>query len=358
MTDLWTYLRNTDKAIALYGGGNGADKILDKLIADGSASKVASVFASDGFVRSGKFRGFTVESYSSAKERLGDMIVLVCFGSARADVLRNIERIASENELYIPDVPVYGDNIFDMDFYKEHEAEILTVKNRLADELSVRTCEKMTEYKLTGSLKALRSCETEADEADGLFDLPDKSVFVDLGAYTGDTVRRYLELFPQIDEIYAVEPDSRNYRKLCENCKEFQAGRKMELIRAMTGDRVGEVMMPRNRGRGVSIDARAASVSGNMGNMDIVPEITIDSLLKGGKADFIKFDIEGSEAKAIEGARETIIRYKPQMLISCYHRSEDIFDLPLRIFDIRDDYRLYMRHLPCVPGWDTAFYLI
>ena len=36
MTDLWDYLKETDKPIALYGTGNGADKIIAKLEEDGN----------------------------------------------------------------------------------------------------------------------------------------------------------------------------------------------------------------------------------------------------------------------------------------------------------------------------------
>ena len=85
---------------------------------------------------------------------------------------------------------------------------------------------------------------------------------------------------------------------------------------------------------------------------------TVDDILQGQKADFIKFDVEGNEHKAILGAKETIKKYRPVMHIACYHRSEDIFDLPLEVLKIRSDYKVYMRHLPHVPGWDTAFIFV
>ena len=109
MTDLWTYLKNSSKPIALYGSGNGADKILDKLVKDGVSERVAGVFVSDGFVRNKTYRGYRIESYDSIRERIGDMTVLVCFGSARPEVLANIDKIASEKELFVPDVTIYGE---------------------------------------------------------------------------------------------------------------------------------------------------------------------------------------------------------------------------------------------------------
>ena len=68
--------------------------------------------------------------------------------------------------------------------------------------------------------------------------------------------------------------------------------------------------------------------------------------------------MEGSELDAIEGARETILRSRPVMKIACYHRSEDVFALVQKVLEIRPDYKVFMRHTRCIPGWDTDFYFV
>ena len=85
--------------------------------------------------------------------------------------------------------------------------------------------------------------------------------------------------------------------------------------------------------------------------------ITVDSLALD-KVCFIKFDVEGSESDAIEGAAETIKRDRPVMKIACYHRSEDVFAIAKKVLEIRPDYNVYMRHTRCIPGWDTDFYFV
>ncbi|MCQ2531475.1 MAG: FkbM family methyltransferase [Saccharofermentans sp.] len=343
MKDLWNYLQETTKPVVLYGTGNGADKILDELTRHGVA--VQGVFASSGFVRSRSFRGFQVESYASCKERLGDMVVLMCFGSTRPEVWENIACISSEQEFYAPDVPVYGKNLFDSKFYKENADLCAQVRNLLADEKSRETFDCTVLNKLTGDLKYLYECQVEADEADSLTVPPADALYLDLGAYNGDTVLRYTSLYPSIKSVIAVEPDARNFRKLNENTTHIPG---VTYVNALISDHVGETTMEVNKGRGVH-EGKGVAVSCT----------TVDELLKDvDEPVFIKMDVEGNELAAINGGREFISKNRPVMNIACYHRSEDIWTLPLAVHSLRPDYKIYMRHLPSVPGWDTQFYFV
>ena len=345
--DLWTYLKETDKPLVLYGTGNGADKIIAKLEKDGTFCKVQGIFASTDFVRDRYFRGMKVESFESVTERLGkDIIVLMCFGSSRPEVLENVYRISSLCEFYAPDVPVYGTDIFDTAYYEKNKDKIGQVTALLADGFSKKTMCNTVTNKLTGGLSPLLECEVSKREADLLLTLPEGAVFVDLGAYNGDTVLHYTSLFPQISKIYAVEPDKRNFRKLQENTEGLPFD--ITYINALISDHDGISYAGKNRGRGVHEQDQG----------DEIRSVTVDSILKGGPSDFIKIDVEGNEIKAIQGAKETIARYKPSMQIACYHRSGDIFEIPLAVLELNPDYKVYMRHTPHVPGWDTQFYFV
>jgi FkbM family methyltransferase len=62
------------------------------------------------------------------------------------------------------------------------------------------------------------------------------------------------------------------------------------------------------------------------------------------RVDFIKMDIEGSELDALQGARETIRRFRPKLAISLYHRPHDLFEIPQLIRQIEPSYRLHLDH--------------
>ena len=74
---LWESLKNADKPILLYGMGNGADMIIKVLESYGIDYE--DTFASDGFVRGHSFHGKRVLSFSEAKEKYGDFIIIVTF---------------------------------------------------------------------------------------------------------------------------------------------------------------------------------------------------------------------------------------------------------------------------------------
>lgn len=340
--DLWKRLKNADKPIALYGMGNGADKIISVLSSLGIP--IAGVFASDGFVRKKEFHGMPVCSYSELKERIGDMIVLLCFGSALPDVIQNIKKIASEQELYAPDVPVYGKTLFNAEYAKQNAEGLKSVYTLLADDISKKTFENTVKYKLSGDISLLFDCEVSPDEPYRSFlKLTDNEVFADLGAYRGDTVADFLRRVNGYSHIYAAEPDKKTFSKLkaaTENLSDIT------LLNACVSDRCGTETFGMSGSRGSAISEKGIEI----------PSVSADGM--GSDISFIKMDIEGNELSAVLGAEKTILKNKPKMIISCYHRSEDLITLPQAVLNIRSDYKLYMRHFPSLPAWDTCYYFI
>ena len=356
--ELWMYLKNSTAPIALYGTGDGADKIISVLETHDLAGRIKAVFASDGFVRSRTFRGFKVESFDDARARLGDgMIVLVCFGSSRPEVLSNIERISGICETLIPDVPVCGETVFDIGFARKNEDRLQRVYDLLEDDNSRSCFSNYVKYKLTGRMEYLTQSETPDDEMEFLSQVKSGTYFLDLGAYNGDTVKRYMSSLPEPAGAVAVEPERHSYKKLCAVCEEY--GGKVTPVHALISDHKGEGVMTSSHGRGT----RSGNITGQGEGINKVKTVpvsleSIDSLMEGKDAGFIKFDVEGAELDAIRGGKETIKKHGPVLMVSCYHRSEDLFVIPEEILKLNSDYRIFIRRTRCVPGWDAAFWFV
>lgn len=340
--DLWRYLKTVRKPIVLYGMGNGADKIIRVL--NDFDIEISGVFATDGFVRDKYFHGFKLSSYSELKEKFGDMTVLLAFGSARKEVLNNIKRISSEQELFAPDVPVYGDTVFTSEYLDSNKDAFIDIYNRLADGISKSTFENTLRYKLSGRLDYLFDCAVPYDEPyEAFLKLGSNESYLDLGAYNGDTVADFVRRTDSYNKITAVEPDKKSFKKLLNNTADLN---NFTAVNACTSafDTTAEFSM--RGGRNSSI-----------GSGEKISCLTVDTLAKDGVS-FIKADVEGEELNILRGAVNTISKYKPKLMLACYHRTEDLITLPTAVAAIRNDYRLYMRRFPCVPAWDTNYYFI
>ena len=339
----WYELKENNKPVFIYGTGNGADKILDCFETDNI--KISGIFSSSGFKKGKIFRGFPVLSYEELYSRFSDMIILVAFGTSRNEVIENIKGLMAKHEVYIPDVPVYGNEIFDSKFAKNNRKKISRAYSLLCDDISRKTFENIIYFKMSGNPRYIFDCERDFSDNISLLNLSDSETFLDLGAYTGDTAALFKGNVNDYSKIISLEPDSRNYRKLCENTKDFK---NCICLNYAVSDTPCEIEFSNQHGRGVNA----------LGDKINVKSTTVDEISKTHKPTFIKFDVEGFEDKAIMGAKKTICSYKPKLHIAAYHKSEDIFSIPLKIAELNKEYKISLRHSPCIPAWDTNYIFI
>lgn len=355
----WNTLPCLDKPIFIYGTGNGADKIID--ILDHVGERITGVFASDGFVRNRTFRGFPVRSYSDVRSEYGDDIaVIAAFGSTLPDVLDFLDELDRRHELYVPEVPLFCDDLltelFDDRYYEAHMCEIETVEGFLADEESVLLYRDMISHRLTGKLCYLKRTEEPAESLRTLFEREPVNYAIDGGAFKGDTAELFCEVFPNLLSLAAVEPDPRSYRKLDAMAEGY--GGRIVPINAMLGDADGERVFVSSGSRGSAPDA-AIPGSPKRAKEVRTAVLTIDTIVEsklGGKIDFVKLDTEGFEMDALVGASETL-RKRPALSVSLYHRTADMFKLPLYLREFYPDGKFYLRRPKCVPEWDLTLYV-
>ena len=69
----------------------------------------------------------------------------------------------------------------------------------------------------------------------------------------------------------------------------------------------------------------------------------------------IKLDVEGAEMLALAGSRETIVKHHPKLIICLYHKPSHLFDIPLFIHELDQNYTMYVAHSSCL-FTDTILY--
>ncbi len=218
------------------------------------------------------------------------------------------------------------------DDFRQNRDRYSSMYELLEDETSKEIFTKVINFKISFDFDFMQGFTNNHDGQ--YFDkaiLPEiKNIcFVDGGAYVGDTIPQIIKNFSDYKKIYAIEPNNLhiNIAK-----RDFSSLKNIEFMNCGLGAK--QELNPANR------DENQNNCDHNYQATDIN---TIDNIVKE-KVNFIKLDIEGAEQDAIDGAKETIKKYKPVLAICIYHKAEDWYRIPEKILDIESEYKVYLRH--------------
>lgn len=159
-------------------------------------------------------------------------------------------------------------------------------------------------------------------------------IYVDIGAYDGDTIKDFCNTNPNYQRIMAFEP---NY-ELANGIRNLALPRTEVYAHGVgeSGEKTDFYKLPNGQLMKATIKLGYPVIS--------LQEKTLDSIVGDGNVTLIKADIEGSELVMLKGASETIRCNRPRLAIAVYHNPYDIVQLPTYILSLVPDYKLYLRH--------------
>jgi FkbM family methyltransferase len=235
--------------------------------------------------------------------------------------------------------------ILDKLIFTQNKDKILDIYNSLGDDLSKETYANIILARMNESKQDFSLVKN-----DQYFDLPEfrqndpNEIFVDCGAYVGDTIEKYLFIKQGIfKQIYAFEPEQRNFEALNYRTdrlnKEWAlSSEKIKIINAAVSDidSQGEIASANQ-------DSPSLGAKITQNNNGSIPIIKLDSFFSNKKITFLKADIESYEQKLLLGARNIISRDKPLLAICIYHNAYDMFEITLLIKEINPNYKMYIR---------------
>ena len=180
--------------------------------------------------------------------------------------------------------------------------------------------------------------------------LGDKEVFVDCGAFDGDTLQSFFEANRgQSSRVMAFEPDPENFSRLTQTAERFpQNFRKtIHVTPAAVSDQNGSAVFQATGTGAAAFGSTGVTVSC----------VRLDEALEGVRPTFIKMDIEGAEPLAIAGARRLIKEHCPVLAICAYHLQGHVWSIVKQIHEIHGSYEFLLRaHRH--DGFDLVLYAI
>jgi FkbM family methyltransferase len=165
-------------------------------------------------------------------------------------------------------------------------------------------------------------------------------VIIDAGACWGDTALYLAAKSLPHGHVYAFEISDSNLAILNANLlKNPRLAPLITVVQRPLAGNSGDAMWLHDAGAASRIETR------DNGGTKLL-SLSIDDFVKQqglNKVDFVKFDIEGAERHALDGAVETIREFQPALAISVYHLPDDPFVIAEKIHAISSDYKFFMK---------------
>lgn len=244
--------------------------------------------------------------------------------------------------------------VWDLEYIKNSWKFYKEVFDGLADERSKRTLYELIAAKLNGccSKPLLEVADGGKHYFNELTFCPDSKdeIFIDCGAYSGDTIEQYINFTnSKYKKIYAFEPGKEILDVLKKNMGSYK---NIEIVNKGVWNEETFLTFE-DSGETAHID--------NETGKNTIEVTTIDTVVQADeRITFIKMDIEGSELKALQGARQTIERDMPKLAICCYHKKEDIIELFAFMKNCENSeyrYHIYLRQ-HSNSAYETVLYAI
>nr|WP_315018192.1 FkbM family methyltransferase [uncultured Campylobacter sp.] len=229
-------------------------------------------------------------------------------------------------------------------------SHIVTLYNLLIDEKSKEVYKAVLKFKLTEDYTYLINVKDDVKKQyfDEVVKFSDEEVFVDCGGYTGDTIEAFLKAVDnKFKHIYSFEPDERNFKILTKYVEGLEKKDKIKVINAGVYYKSSVFYL---QGEEMAIACTNEATDRK------VEVCAIDDVVKFAPT-YIKMDIETFETYALLGAMESIVKYKPKLAISIYHKFDDLWNIPLLLKQWVSEYDLYIRHYECYQA-ETVVYAI
>jgi FkbM family methyltransferase len=334
-----------DKPTLLLGCGHLGQTTRARL--QSSGTEIAGFVDNDPRKWGGTCAGLPVMSLQMAVERFGPNVPLVnCVYTGRSmeiDLKRRGYNILPYSTLAFsrPDVLIPHGSMDNPAKLAAHRSKILEASALWSDDVSREEYLAQIRFRATldGPMPPFLDPATTYFPED-VVELKRDEVFVDCGAFDGDSIRSFLRRSGGwFGGAVGIEADPENAGRL----KSFVGGLpkayadRIRVVEAAVGAEEGTISFQ------VTGTAESTFVGSTQGRQVQVPCRPLDKILANDKPSYVKMDIEGAEPLALAGAADTIRKNSPVLAVCLYHDFAHLWEIPLQIRAISDGYEFYLR---------------
>ena len=338
--DIIKEIKDEALPLVMWGAGSSAPEVSFYLKCNGI--QIDDVFVDDEYYIEGiKFEEKEVLSYSMLCQKYDKVNVI--FGNANYEKKTLLETRKCINKIYALFSISYNvfekTSLYEIEKYKN---EFEQVYDLLEDNKSKENYIAFLKTRVSGNNKYIMDVfeEEQTFFHNQIFQINNKEVYLDVGAYDGDTIRLFLnENQGKYKYIYAVEPDKKNNQKLKAYIEEKQltnieitdkgAWNCTEEQYFSSGEQVSSVISSKK----IEKDISSITVKKIDDMFDYLEKITL-----------IKINYFVGVKETIEGATKLLVEHCPKLAITIGFDCRNIRYIPQIINKINPQYRLYLRY--------------
>ena len=368
---LWNTI-NSDRAIIFWGCGNSMRIVKETLAEKGI---VPTAFCDNNEKLIGTYiDNIPVLSYEQIKKYYTDYVIILTVAINNAmPIVEQLREQQEKHPIYHIEHPFKVENTFlEYQYLENHNDEFEAVYKALEDEESRNIFVQSINFKLSGNkLPLLNYVDGEGFFDEKLIPLSKHYSYMDVGAYTGDTLLRFYAFCGgKYDKLYAVEPDTGNFNAL-QNLVKYGRISNVQLFHVGGWNLKGELtfytIANRNRNHFENsnffkemqdIVANSWEMSQKDFGKETISVDTVDNLLQGAKCDIIKINALGADYQVLMGCRETIKQYKPIIVGEFGTQSEYLVEQLNEMLRVNPNYKLYLRQKMIFGDCKTVYFAI
>jgi FkbM family methyltransferase len=337
-------LKKSEFPIFLWGCGNYAEYIYQ--ILKKNKIKIAGVFIdqkNEGLI----FHDYNVLSFEEVKKKYSKINIVRGNGNLeRESYFKEINIVNSVHSFF--DFMSFGWHLNDekINLYSDTINEMF---NEFLDDVSKESFTAYVKSRYFNNWIYIQKYVCQQMYFPEFINIDKDECIVDCGAFDGDTLKLFLKKTDEWNKYIAFEPSNIPYEKL--NC--YIENHKLQNVITY---KIG-VWNKKTILSFVEENDISRIVEGALENVSKIEVDAIDNLCNDIPVTYIKMDLEGSELVALEGAKSTILKNKPKLAISIYHKPTDLINIYRFIKNLNLGYNFYFR-IHTTVGSDAVLYAI
>lgn len=345
-SNLFEKLRGETYPLYLWGTGNVANEVYRML--SENEIELSGVFVDVDVTDKNEFKGYKIESLKQLIK--SNIKINVIMGHAQYHKMSEIQSYSMVNHVYYILNPFKTHEEINEQFFYDNQENFSKAYNVFEEDYSKKVFQSYLNTRINSNIQYLLDVfEKPIDFFNNdIFELSDNENYIDIGAYTGDTIKLfYRAVNGKYDAIYGFEPDEKFYKELNKTV-EKEGMQSVYSYQLGVWDQDTTLYFEKD-------DEQSGHAVNTATNSSKISVVSLDSFLGNKNVSLIKISLSMGNYEVLRGGGTILQKLKPKLVAIVGIKKSDLIVIPLLLKELNPEYHLYLRYLESMPSRLVVF---